>query len=131
MFLALSFQLLGQNSYNIDSKWDSFYESNPSGIESNYRGTDFIKVMDAVNFIPQSSLLKKDVQLLKKALLMLDEASLKQMSITGNYYSRTIKHDDYFALYNLYYNKITKTTWDKYCPYLLPLMDLDQVVILN
>ena len=59
---------------------------------------------------------------------MLDAPTLRQMKINGDYYSRTFKHDDYFTLYNLYYTKITKETFDKYCPYLLVLMDLDKVI---
>jgi hypothetical protein len=119
----------GQNQFpDIDPKWDRYYDNNPSGIEDHFSGTDFIKIIDLVNFIPQSSMLKKDVQLLKKLLLMLDAPTLRQMKINGDYYSRTFKHDDYFTLYNLYYTKITKETFDKYCPYLLVLMDLDKVI---
>ena len=62
---------------------------------------------------------------------MLGETSLYQMKIDGSYYSITFKHDDFFTLYNLYYIKIDKKTWDKYCPYLLPLMDLDGIIKLN
>lgn len=128
----LSIQTFGQNpNQNIDPKWDNYYNNDPSGIGRNYKGIDFIKVIEFVDFKPQSQQLRKDVQLLKKALLIFDEADLNQMRITGSYFCRTFKHDDYFELYNLYYNKITKEVWDKYCPYLLPLMDLDGTINLH
>ncbi len=113
---------------NIDPKWDKYYETFPSGIEVNYSSSDFIKVLELVNFIPQGNLMKNDFQLCKKVLLSLPPEGLKQLSITGNYYSRTIKHDDYYELYNLTYKHISKDIWDKYCPYLLPIMDVDGTV---
>ena len=131
IFIALTVKTTGQNqSPNIDPHWDAYYDNNPSGIENNFSGMDFIKVIELVGFIPQGPQLK-DVQILKKVLLRFDTADLRQMMITGKYFCRTFKHDDYFSLYNLYYQKITKETWNKYCPYLLPLMDLDQVVQLH
>lgn len=129
--ITLNIKSSGQNQFpDIDPKWDNYYKNDPSGIEKDFSGMDFIKVIELVDFIPQGSQVK-DVQILKKVLLRFDTADLRQMMITGKYYCRTFKHDDYFALYNLYYNKISKETWDKYCPYLLPLMDLDQVVQLH
>lgn len=132
IFSVLVTRALGQNNFpDISPKWDNYYKSTPSGIEYNFSGNDFIKVIELVNFAPQSSQLQHDAQLLKKVILNLDQADLRQMKITGNYYSRTFKHDDYFELYNMYYKKLSKETWDKYCPYLLPLMDLDGVVNLK
>lgn len=128
MCIAFTIKTSGQyQSPNIDPKWDNFYNNNPSGIENNFSGMDFIKVIEYVDFIPKGTQVK-DVQVLKKILLRFDTNDLHQMMITGNYYSRTFKHDDYFVLYNLYYNKISKETWDKYCPFLLPLMSLDGTV---
>lgn len=122
----------GQNQFpDVDPKWDNYYNNDPSGIEKNFKGLDFIRIIELVDFNPQSALMRKDVQLMKKMLLMLDEASLRQMMINGRYYCRTFKHDDYFALYNLYYNKVEKAMWDKYCPYLLVLMDLDDAIKLG
>jgi hypothetical protein len=72
-----------------------------------------------------------DVNLLKKVLLSFSFEDLRQMSMTGNFYSRSKKHDDYFYLYNLTYKKITKEQWDKYCPYLIPLMEIDGVIKLK
>lgn len=130
-YLGMTIVTTGQNqSPNIDPQWDRYYRNNPSGIDNNFSGIDFIRVIEFVDFIPQSSQIK-DVQILKKVLLRFDTADLRQMMITGSYFSRTFKHDDYFALYNLYYKKISKENWDKYCPYLLPLMDLDQSVQLH
>ena len=115
----------------LDPKWDNYYDNNPSGIESNFSGSDFIKVIDIVNFIPTLREIKGDVNLLKRVLLTLDFASLRQMSMDGNFYSRSKKHDDYYYLYNTVYPKVEKNTWNRYAPYLIPLMSIDGVIKLN
>mgnify|MGYP000269901654 CR=1 FL=1 len=109
----------------ISQKWDNYYSSNPSGIENDYTASKFIEVINYVGF--QSKIYKPESSF-KKILLMMPYEGLRQMMITGNYYSRTIKHDDYFELYNLNYNKISKEIWNLYAPYLLPLMQIDGVV---
>ena len=130
--LALSISL--NKSYSqeyremLSDYWDSYYDRYPSGIEKAFQATDFINVIEHVNFIPKGSLMRNDQLLLKKVLLQLDFASLRQMMITGSFYSRTKKHDDYFQLYNLTYTKIEKNTWDRLCPYLIPLMSLDNTI---
>lgn len=115
----------------IDPTWDNYYNKNPSGIESNFSSSDFINVIEYVNFIPRRQEFKGDVNAFKKALLRLDYSSLSQMMRDGSFYSRSKKHDDYFYLYNSYYQKIQKTTWDKYAPYLIPLMNLDGLIKFN
>jgi len=112
----------------IDPIWDSYYDRNPSGIESNFNGRDFIKVIENVNFIPIRNEIKGDINKLNRILLILEFAALRQMSITGNFYSRSKKHDDYYYLYNSYYPKIEKSTWDRYAPYLIPLMQFDGLI---
>lgn len=115
----------------IDPKWDKYYNDNPSEIIKNFRAVDFIKIIDMVGFKPTRKELKNDVDLLKKGLLRFEFQDLNQMRITGSFYSRTYKHDDYFILYNLYYPKISKSVWDTYCPYLIPLMELDDTITLS
>lgn len=129
--LCFNGKILAQSNFNIDSTWDYYYNNNPSGIENNYQASNFIDIVEKVNFTPKRSELNGSQQLLQRALLMLDSGSLRQMMITGNYYSRTYKHDDYFRLYNMTYNQISKNTWDRLCPYLIPLMNLDGTVILK
>jgi hypothetical protein len=124
-------KILAQSNFNIDSTWDNFYKNNPSGIENNFQASAFIDIIEKVNFIPQRKELDSNQQLLKRALLMLDSDDLRQMMITGNYYSRTYKHDDYFRLYNMTYNPISKDTWNRLCPYILPLMDIDGTATLR
>lgn len=115
----------------IDPSWERYYDNNPSGIESNFKGSDFIKVIEYVKFIPRRNEIRGDVNKLSHILLMFEFADLRQMSITGNFYSRSKKHDDYFYLYNSYYNKIEKSIWDRYAPYLIPLMEIDGLIKLN
>jgi hypothetical protein len=120
-----------QSNYHIDITWDAYYKLHPSGIESNFESSDFVDIVERVNFIPVKREYKGNQQLLKRVLLMFSPDDLKQMQITGNYYSRTTKHDDYFRLYNMVYNPISKDEWNRLCPYLLPLMDIDGTAILR
>ncbi len=116
---------LAQSDNNINPSLDKYYDTYPSGIRNSYQSTDFINVVDLVHFIPNKKELNGSQQLFKRVILMLDQEDLNQMRMTGDYYSRTFKHYDYMKLYNMIYNPINKETWDRLCPYLLPLMDID------
>lgn len=115
----------------LSSYWDDYYTNNPSGIAENFQASDFIRVIDLVEFVPSSSITNRNVNILKKGLLKLEFAALKQMSITGDFYSRSKKHEDYFQLYNLTYKPISKAYWINYCSYLIPLMEIDGVIKLH
>lgn len=127
----LPLSIHAQQFPNISSKWDAYYTNNPSPIEKAYSASDFIKVMDYVGFVPSNRKYKAYPDFFKKALLALGAQELRQMMIDGSYYSRSMKHDDYFQLYNLTYHKISKQTWDDWCAYLIPLMSLDDVITLH
>lgn len=113
----------------IDPYWDNYYKKTPSGIEEYYSAVDFIKVIELVNFIPVRQ--GYDLNMLKKGILLMPLKILKNMQIRGDLSSRSKKHDDYYIIYNLYYNDIDKKTWDKFAPYLLPIMELDGVINLK
>ena len=123
--IALTIFILACNSSfsQISTRWESYYDTNPTGIRTNFSANDFIKTAEFVNFNPQG--LFRDKKTLQQVLLRLSYNDLRQMSIDGWYHSKTIKHDDYFKLYNLNYNKISKSTWNKYCTYLIPIMAID------
>lgn len=131
VLLCFNDACLSQTNFNIDITWDAYYNLHPSGIESNFESSDFVDVIERVNFIPVKKELNGNQQLLKRVLLMFSPADLKQMQITGNYYSRTTKHDDYYRLYNMVYKPISKDDWNKLCPYLIPIMDLDGTINLR
>jgi len=132
LFVLIPKLSFGQNYKDyIDPVWDKYYNENPSGIKTNFSGTDFIKIIENVNFIPTLKEIKGEANLLKRVLLTLDFASLRQMSIEGDFYSRSRKHDDYYYLYNTLYQKIEKNTWNRYAPYLIPLMSIDGVIKLD
>ena len=127
-------QYIYSQSYKeyLSPKWDTYYNSNPSGISQDFQGRDFIKIIDEVGFVPRkNSYFNGDLNLLKRLLLALDFTSLKQMSIDGDFYCRTRKHDDYFELYNLYYKNINESTWVNNCPWLIILMSLDDLIKFN
>jgi hypothetical protein len=129
--LKSSFAFCQDYKEYLSPYWDDYYNSHPSAIEKNYQASDFINVIDYVSFSPKASYLNGSVTLLKKCLLKLEYADLRQMMITGSFYSRSKKHDDYFQLYNLTYTTISKGTWDSYCPYLIPMMELDGIIKLH
>lgn len=135
LLLVISLKSLGQSNYydsNIDPKWVKYYTENPSGIETNYSASDFIKVIDKVHFIPVKKLYNNnDNRLLKSALLRLDYQDFEQLKIDGKYFAITKNHDLYFEIYNSHYYKISKYEWDRLCPYLIPLMNVDGVIKLN
>lgn len=116
---------------NIDSHWDKYYDEHPSGIAEHYQAIDFINVVNTVGFVPTRKEFEGNVDLLKRILLGLSVNDLRQMRIDGDYYSRTYKHNDYFELYNLSYKRIDQSTWNKYAPYLIPLMSIDGIVSLK
>jgi hypothetical protein len=92
----------------LDPFWVDYYKRNPSGIESHFKAIDFIKVIDHVNFIPTKKEYQGDPNIFKIILLSADFQVLRQMMISGIFYSQSKKHDDYFYLYNIFYPKIEK-----------------------
>jgi hypothetical protein len=114
---------------DIDPQWDKYYREHPSGISERFQGVDFIQIIEKVGFIPANRSFEKNVDLLKRVLLNFEQAELNQMRITGNYKSRTYKHDDYYYLYNSTYKKLTKPEWDNLCPYLIALMTVDGTIV--
>jgi hypothetical protein len=118
------------NNQDIDPKWDKYYTEKPTDIEIKYKSDDFTKVIKLVDFVPQSKYFKtkRGTQLLLGVLLTRSEDELRQLRIDGKYYSKTYKHDDYYLLYNKTYKQISKETWDTYCPYLIPLMGIDELI---
>jgi hypothetical protein len=121
---------VGYSQYSdIDPKWGKYYDDNPTKIRNSFSSNDFITIMNFVEFNPTRKELNSSRIMLKKVLLMLDNETLNQMSIEGDYYSRTRKHDDWFELYNLTYKTITKNDWDRLCPYLIMLMKIDGLIL--
>lgn len=124
--------ILAQSSFpDISPKWDNYYDQYPSSISNNHQASDFISVIRAVGFVPVSKKFNRNISLLEDVLLGVPQAALRQMRISGDYFSRTYKHDDYFMLYNRYYKPITKEVWDRNAPYLIPLMKIDGLINTN
>ncbi|MDG4950475.1 hypothetical protein NLM59_06035 [Weeksellaceae bacterium KMM 9724] len=127
LLLLSSNFVLGQFP-DIDPTWDNYYNNNPSGISKNYSGEEIVRIIHKVGFEPKTQELKHQ-NLEKILMLFTDETTLRQFSIDGDYYSRTYKHDKWFELYNSIYKRVDKKTWDRYCPYLIPLMKIDGLPI--
>ncbi len=129
VLICMTGNLKAQNVTDyIDPEWEQFYKIHPSGIENNFSANDFIKIVDKFDFVPCSKDFNHSAKFFKRVLLMLDFPSLRQMKINGLFYASSYKHDDYYTLYNLSYNKISKADWDRYCPYLIGLMSFDGLI---
>jgi hypothetical protein len=128
LLLVCSFYSFSQSTEpNIDPKWDKYYDNLPR-TEKDFTATKIIEVIDLLRWKPTKHPYKDNLQTLKKVILMFPQEGLRQIMIDGNYYPRTYKHDDYYNLYNLYYTPINKTDFDYYCPYIIFLMGLDEII---
>jgi hypothetical protein len=128
----LNITSFAQQNKDIDPVWEKYYKENPARVYEHYTGSDFITVIDSVEFVPaKNGVFNGRVNLLKRMLLTASHDGLEILSSEGWYYSRTYKHDDFYFLYNMTYKKITKKMWDVFCPYLIPLMNLDGTINLE
>lgn len=133
VFLFPLRKALGQDiNSQLDPKWAKYYGDDPAGINTHHQGTDFIQVAKMVSFEPIKDLKDPKIgsgnRFLQFLFLNYSQKALNQFRIDGEIMSQTYKHDDYFNLYNMYYKKISKGTWDKYAPYLIVLMVADGLI---
>lgn len=111
--------------------WEKYYNDNIPEIVRNFQSLDFLNVAKKLGFMPIRRAFQGNFKLFEAAILRLPFSALEQFKIHGLYYSRTIKHDDWYYIYNSYYKKISKADWDKWCPYLIPLMSADGTISLR
>ncbi len=119
-FVLLSFKSIGQKP--IDKYWSNKYNN------LNYSAWDYISVAEKVNWKPkQYSIFKGSFELFEKIFIEVCKQNgvLKQLEIDG-WANCSRDHDYLFEKYNRTYNKISKETWDEYCPILYNLMALDK-----
>ncbi len=64
LLLCFNEKSLSQSNFNIDITWDTFYKLHPSGIERNFESSDFVDIIEEVNFIPVKKELDGNQQLL-------------------------------------------------------------------
>lgn len=85
-------------------------------------------LIDGIKFKPIKNAKNYSTRDMKAALLSFNSDDINQMNITSNYYC-SVKHEEMYQLWNLYYPTINKSFWDKYCKGLIALMDMDGFII--
>jgi|ERR1017187_7348367 hypothetical protein len=118
-FLLAAMSHIAFSQSQIDEKWSKQY------YDEKYKALDLMKLIDATKFKPTSKEMRgTDIKYFKAAILQLSDPAIEQMNRDARYLC-SIKHDDYFEVWNMFYTKITKDYWDKNCKGLLCLMCLD------
>lgn len=100
------------------------YESSASDI------VDGLDNLNQAGYVFVKALKGADLKKVKAAVLNLPVAAVKQMNIIGQYYC-SVKHEDCFKLWNLYYKPISRESFDSYCVVLVFMMQMDKVLITN
>jgi len=124
-FFATSLVLLSFKSVSqkpIDKFWSNKYDN------LNYSAWDYISVAEKVNWMPkQNSIFKGSFELFEKIFIKVctHDGVLKQLEIDG-WANCSRDHEYLFEKYNRTYKKISKETWDEYCPILYNLMAIDK-----
>lgn len=110
---------------NLD-KWYDTYKT----VE--YTAFDYIHLFDTLQFkfVKNEKLKGVDATTIKAVFLQTSIEALRQMNRDGNYYC-SLRHDEYYELWNIYYPKISKPFWDQNCKGLVILMSLDEIVTLH
>lgn len=120
LIICVSFSSFGQKP--IDKYWSDKYS------DLNYSQWDYISVAEKVNWKPHSNgVFKGSFDFFEKIFVEVckQDGVLKQLEIDG-WANCSKDHDYLFEKYNRSYSKISKETWDKYCPILYNLMSLDK-----
>ena len=97
-----------------------------------WSASDYTKAIDTfiyyTNFKFVKDLKSYGVKSIKAMFLNMTVEEIKQMNIDGEYYC-SVKHEDCYNLWQLYYPSITKDTFDRYCKGLIVFMILDGVLL--
>ena len=96
--------------------------------DKDYTGAELSKIVDIVKFVPNRSDAEKSPKFFKACLLSMPDQGIEQLNRDANYLC-AIKHEDYYEIWNMFYTKIKKDTWDVSCKALLALMLLDKTAL--
>jgi len=121
-FLTIMVQISnchGQASEEETSRWYKGYSS------QTWTASDVNNLIDLVGY---KSYLRKDVdtKMLKTIFLQFSPQIYIQLNDESAYLC-SAKHDDYFAIWNMYHPKLDKAFWDKNCKGLIILLRIDNI----
>ena len=90
--------------------------------------SQLITTIDLLEFKPIKLMKQfKGIDLKKFIYYANEEATLRQLNIDARYLCRN-KKDENYEIYNLYYKKISRQTYDSYCKEINILMEMDAVI---
>lgn len=110
-----SFQTKAQKT---ESEYSDYYG------QHELTASNFVDALDNLKqagYIFVKALKDTDIKTIKAAILNMPVAAVKQMNITGQYYC-SVKHEDCFKLWNLYYKSMSRENFDSYCVPLIFIM---------
>ena len=92
--------------------------------QDDWKATDYTMFIDTIKFKPVKEFKNYSIKDIKTAILSLGQTEIRQMNITGNYQCQT-RNEENFEIWKLYYPRVSKEMWNKYCKGFIALMDLD------
>jgi|GEM_PF-2881918 len=103
-------------------------KSNPYGNkydDKDFNGLKVMQVIDAASFKPIK--LTTDIKQFKSILLQLSERAFTQLNV-DTWYLCSYKHEEYFQIYSMYYQTVTRSFYDDNCKALIALMLVDGTI---
>ncbi len=95
--------------------------------QKEYTALLYSDALDSIKFKPVNRLKGVSVKEIKAGILKLSSDDIRQLNITGNYYC-SVKNEEMFRLWNLYYETVSKEMWKTHCKVYILIMDLDGVL---
>lgn len=102
-----------------EDEWFKKYDGQQDWVAKNY-----IWLIDFIKWKPVNKMKTYIIKDIKATFLLLSPDDIRQLNIDGIYYC-SVKHDDMFQLWNLYYPEVSKETWDTYCKGFIGLLNFD------
>ncbi len=128
MFMFFCFSGLCLNAQKTEDEYKEIYN------KYQWSASDFVNTLDTMIIRGDFKFVKRlknfDIKSIKATILNMGVDAVRQMNIDGWYYC-SVKHEDCFKLWNLYYPRLNRTIFDSYCKGLVYLMILDQTLIVN
>lgn len=97
-----------------------------------WSASDLVSALDTLIIHADFKFVKRfknsDIKSVKATILNLSPDAIKQVNISGWYFC-SVKHEDLFNLWNLYYKKLDRKSFENYCVIMMFLMEIDGVFI--